>query len=274
MGPYHTIGTLSTVCAETAGVNDATRETISEHWAALLDCDPATVFATGQSIVASDTESVGFFSHTSGVTLSAPTSLAESLRSVVAEQPPSPTATGARTTVERALDTTPPTEDSVGVTEVLGPQFVGYCDESTFTPIHDESSAVGVVDPDALTSIRDATPAEEWDRSGVRTDDAVPTFAVERDGRLVAATQYRVAHGTAGIAVVSRPAHRGEGDATLAVSAATAHALDARLVPEYRTLMEWSSSVALAERLGFERVGVSLLVKLDCMAGEAVSLRQ
>jgi hypothetical protein len=36
-------------------------------------------------------------------------------------------------------------------------------------------------------------------------------------------------------------------------------------VPEYRTLAEWSSSVALAERLGFERVGVSLLVKLGGM---------
>jgi RimJ/RimL family protein N-acetyltransferase len=97
----------------------------------------------------------------------------------------------------------------------------------------------------------------------VRTDDDQPTVVVERDGRLVAAAQYAADHGTAGIGVVSHPDHRGEGNATLAVSLATTHALAARLVPEYRTLEEWSSSVALAERLGFERVGRSLLVKLD-----------
>nr|WP_264474975.1 GNAT family N-acetyltransferase [Salinirubrum litoreum] len=153
--------------------------------------------------------------------------------------------------------------DDPAVAEVLGPQFVGYCDDSTFTPVHDEQSPVGLIEPESLTSLRDATPTDEWDRSGVRTDDDGPAFAVERDGQVVAATQYSIAHGTAGIAVVSRPAYRGEGNATRAVSAATAHALDAGLVPEYRTLEEWSSSVALAERLGFERVGVSLLVRLD-----------
>ena len=149
---------------------------------------------------------------------------------------------------------------------MLGPQFVGYCNESTFAPVHAGSTAVEALDSASLTPLRAATPVEEWDRSGVRTDAADPTFAVVRDERPVAAAQYAVGHGTAGIEVVSHPDHRGEGHATLAVSAATAHALDAGLVPEYRTLREWSSSVALAERLGFERVGWSLLVELDGVA--------
>jgi GNAT superfamily N-acetyltransferase len=255
-------GTLSAVPSETSGVNDETRETLREHWAALLDCAPEAVFAPDCSIVASDTDAVELLSHPDGVTVAGPAAVTSSLRSVLADRPLDVTPASARTVVETALD-----RASVGearsVSEVLGPQFVAYCDASTFTPVHDASSPVGAVDPASLEPLREAVPPEEWKRSGVRADDGVPTFAVERDGRPVAATQYRIADGTAGIAVVSRPAYRGEGNATLAVSAATAHALDAGLVPEYRTLEEWSSSVALAERLGFERVGVSLLVRLD-----------
>jgi GNAT superfamily N-acetyltransferase len=242
-------------------MDDSALTTVAEHWAAVLDCEPATVFASGSSVVSGDTGAVELFVHSEGAVLSAPAWLVEPLRSVVADRSVVATVAGVRAVVETA--TTGPTSEEPAVTEVLGPQFVGYCDDSTFTPIHDESSPVGMVEPTSLTSLREATPAEEWDRSGVRIDDEKPTFAVERDGQLVAVAQYSVAHDTAGMEVVSHPAHRGQGYATLAVSLATAHALDAGLVPEYRTLEEWSSSVALAERLGFERVGVSLLVKLD-----------
>jgi GNAT superfamily N-acetyltransferase len=240
-----------------SGVNDATHETVREHWSALLDCDPATVFAAGSSVVTADAGAVEVLVHPEGAVLAAPAWLADPLRSVLAEGSVAPTAAGVRELVGTAVGGSEPT-----VAEVLGPQFVGYCDDSTFTPVHDASAPVAAVEPDSLASLRDATPAEEWDRSGVRFDDG-PTFAVERDGRPVAAAQYQTTHGTAGIGIVSHPEHRGEGHATLAVSLATAHALDAGLVPEYRTLEAWSSSVALADRLGFERVGSSLLVTLD-----------
>jgi GNAT superfamily N-acetyltransferase len=206
-------------------------------------------------------EAVEVFSYEGGAVVSAPPSLAGAIQSVLAARSIPTTATEARALAEAAVD-----RCEVGggptVTEVLGPQFVGYCDDSTFTPVHDASAPVAAVEPDSLASLRDATPAEEWDRSGVRFDDG-PTFAVERDGRPVAAAQCQTTHVTAGIGIVSHPEHRGEGHATLAVSLATAHALDAGLVPEYRTLEAWSSSVALADRLGFERVGSSLLVTLD-----------
>lgn len=243
-------------------MNDATRETVREHWAALLGCAPATVFTAGPSVVPTTSEAVEVFSYEGGAVVSAPPSLAGALRSVLAARSIPTTATEARALAEAAVD-----RCAVGggptVTEVLGPQFVGYCDDSTFTPVHEESTAVELVDPASLASLRAATPAAEWDRSGVRTDDDDPTVAVARDGRPVAAAQYAVEHETAGIAVVSHPDHRGAGNATLAVSQATAHALNAGLVAEYRTLEAWSSSVALAERLGFERVGRSLLVRLD-----------
>ena len=243
-------------------MNDATRETVREHWAALLGCAPATVFTAGPSVVPTTSEAVEVFSYEGGAVVSAPPSLAGALRSVLAARSIPTTATEARALAEAAVD-----RCEVGggptVTEVLGPQFVGYCDDSTFTPVHEESTAVELVDPASLASLRAATPAAEWDRSGVRTDDDDPTVAVARDGRPVAAAQYAVEHETAGIAVVSHPDHRGAGNATLAVSQATAHGLNAGLVAEYRTLEAWSSSVALAERLGFERVGRSLLVRLD-----------
>jgi GNAT superfamily N-acetyltransferase len=256
------VGTLSSGPAETAVVNDSTRETVREHWAALLDCDPATVFAAGPSVVPTTTEAVEMFSHDAGAVVAAPPSLAGEVRSVLAARSTPTTATEARALVEATVDRCE-VDGGPTVEEVLGPQFVGYCDESTFSPVHGESPAVELVDPASLASLRAATPAAEWDRSGVRTDDDDPTVAVEHDGRPVAAAQYAADHGTAGIGVVSHPDHRGEGNATLAVSLATAHALAVGLVPEYRTLEAWSSSVALAERLGFERVGRSLLVELD-----------
>jgi hypothetical protein len=159
-------------------MDDASLTTVTDHWATILDCDPAVVFAPGVSVVSGDTEAVEILGHSSGATLSAPPSLADELRSVVTDRSVALTATGARELVESATEST---SGEWSVDEVLGPQFVGYCDDSTFSSVHDESSPVGLIEPESLSSLREATPAEEWDRSGVRIDDE-PTFAVERDG--------------------------------------------------------------------------------------------
>ena len=64
------------------------------------------------------------------------------------------------------------------------------------------------------------------------------------------------------IAVVAAPYWRGAGHATAAVAAAARHAIDAGLLPQYRTLVANEPSMAIARRLGFERYGSSVFVRL------------
>jgi RimJ/RimL family protein N-acetyltransferase len=64
------------------------------------------------------------------------------------------------------------------------------------------------------------------------------------------------------IAVVARPASRGRGYATAAVSRLTEIVFERWFVPQYRTLESNAPSMALARRLGFVHYATSLAVRL------------
>ena len=59
------------------------------------------------------------------------------------------------------------------------------------------------------------------------------------------------------VAVVTHPDHRSSGNGRAAASLLTDRALDAGLLPQYRTSDAWPWSVALAEGLGYERFATS-----------------
>lgn len=151
-------------------------------------------------------------------------------------------------------------ESVANVEGVLGPQFVGYCDQTTFDPVEIDARRI---EPERLKPLRDDCPADEWARSAVQLNDGDrPTFAVFRDGQPIAASQISSAHGVAGLAAVTHPAYRNSGHGKSVVSRAIEVAFERDLLAEYRTVERWSSSVALAEQLGFERVARSILVQL------------
>jgi len=226
------------------------RRTARRHWAEILGCRPESVFGSATTVTEWDRHGIEILCWEGGAVVGAPPALFEALRENVDRIPFDIGREGARALVEPV----------VAVDDVLGPQFVGYCDETTFDPVDRE---VQRIEPQRLDWLRDACPGGEWERSGLSVDADVPTFAVLRADRPVAAVQYGVVDGVAKPAVASHPAHRGEGHAKAVVSAATAHALDREHLVEYRTVERWTASVALAERLGFERVGRSLLVELE-----------
>ena len=58
---------------------------------------------------------------------------------------------------------------------------------------------------------------------------------------------------------MTHPDHRSAGHGRAAVSLLTDRALDAGLLPQYRTADTWPWSVALAEGLGYERFATSYL---------------
>ena len=225
------------------------RRTARHHWAGVLGCPPESVFDSATTMTERDRNGVEILCWESGAVVGAPAEFVESLREHIDRVPFDVGREGARALVEPVA----------AVDDVFGPQFVGYCDETIFNPVDRE---VRQIEPRRLDWLRDACPVEEWNRSGLSVDADVPTFAVLRADRPIAAVQYGVVDGVAKPAVASHPAHRGEGHAKAAVSAATAHALGRRHLVEYRTVERWTASVALAEGLGFERVARSLLVEL------------
>ncbi|WP_267641452.1 GNAT family N-acetyltransferase [Haloarchaeobius amylolyticus] len=147
------------------------------------------------------------------------------------------------------------------ISEVHGPAFLGYTDESSFDPVESGARLLTRVDRPAFDRFREAVPDSDWDAGG---PEFVPdrTVGLFHEDRLVAAAgcevwDDRIAH----IGVVTHPAHRGEGNGRAVVSRATEQALAADLLAQYRTLDAWPWSVALAEGLGFERFATSVLAE-------------
>lgn len=150
------------------------------------------------------------------------------------------------------------------VEAVIGPAALRYTDLGSFRPLP-ASPAVRILTGDdlpAAEALRDACTPTEWEHGGsdVRHDAAAGSFA---GGELAALAGYEVWNGViAHVAIVTHPAHRGRGHAAAAVSRVTAHALEAGLVAQYRTLESNTPSLAVAERLGFEPWARSLAIRL------------
>lgn len=146
-----------------------------------------------------------------------------------------------------------------GVDGVLGPTFYGYADRESFAPDAAAARVLGGGDEGAFESLRVAVPEREWEHGGTAFTPG-ETVGLFEDGSLVAVSGFAVwddllAH----LAVVTHPAHRGEGHGQAVVSRATERAFEAGYVPQYRTADAWPWSVALAERLGFERFTTAFL---------------
>jgi RimJ/RimL family protein N-acetyltransferase len=146
---------------------------------------------------------------------------------------------------------------------VLGPTFYGYADRESFSPVESDARVLRADDEGAFESLRVAVPEQEWEHGGPAFTPG-ETVGVFEDGSLVAVSGFAVwddllAH----LAVVAHPAHRGEGHGQAVVSRAAERAFTAGYVPQYRTADAWPWSVALAERLGFERFATAFLGRCD-----------
>lgn len=147
-----------------------------------------------------------------------------------------------------------------GVTRLLGPARLDYLNRSDFSPVHHESAVETSASdaPDLAALITDA--GDDAAESGVDDIDS-PAFVLRLDGRIVAAAGYaRWPTSVAHLSVLSHPAYRGRGLAAPVASAATDHALNAGLLPQWRARIAPSQRVAT--RLGFDAVGEQLSFQL------------
>lgn len=150
------------------------------------------------------------------------------------------------------------------VERIVGPAFIGYGTAETLDlTLAPGARALTSADDAAVAGLRAACGDEAWDHGG-SDPRAVPTFGCFDDrGALLTLAGYKTWGGEiAHIAIVSAPDHRGRGYASTAVACAARHALDAGLLPQYRTLAANEPSMAVAPKLGFARYGFSVFVRL------------
>lgn len=151
----------------------------------------------------------------------------------------------------------------VRVADVLGPAFLDYLSPNDFTPMNTARVAAVSADSTDLAGLLARVEPTDADESGLASIDS-QAFVVHgpASSEAIAAAGYSRVHGVAAhLCVLTDPAHRGRGLAGAAASAAVEHALAAGLLPQWRARIP--ASLAVAQRLGFSRLGRQLSLMLS-----------
>jgi GNAT superfamily N-acetyltransferase len=143
-----------------------------------------------------------------------------------------------------------------GVARVVGPAWVGYADAGTLAaPADVPARLLAAADASAVAALRAACAPEEWEHGGHTLEEGPATgaFTSASTGAVLAALAGYTCWGNrlAHIGVVTHPAYRGRGFGRAVVAGVAAHALEAGLVPQYRTLEANAAARALATSVGF-----------------------
>jgi hypothetical protein len=144
----------------------------------------------------------------------------------------------------------------------LGPATLSYLDRRDFRPA---ATAAVEENADIAQLVADVGP----DDAGEAGLDEItsPVFVLREGAEVVAAAGYRRWPGEAAhLSVLTGTRHRNRGLAGLVASAATAHALDHGLLPQWRARPLPSRRVA--HRLGFRELGAQLSVDLRSLRPE------
>ncbi len=150
------------------------------------------------------------------------------------------------------------------IERTVGPAFQGYCEAEGFRPVR--SDQVRMLDPDddaSLQRLAEACDDLEWEHSGVRPSKP-NQFGLFLGDQLVAVVCYDMwAPYAASIGVLTHPAHRGQGHAKAATSAAMQHAFQQGHLVIYKTLLDNAPSVRLATSLGCREYARTMAVHLQ-----------
>lgn len=141
---------------------------------------------------------------------------------------------------------------------IIGPTFVGYAEEVA-PPVH-PARQIGDEDSPAVEALRIECDRTEWEHGGSAIRN--PCSGVFSEGQLVALAGYEVWGGTiAPISVITHPDFRGQGWGRSVAAHVVERALDAGLLPQYRTLEGNRPSMRIAESLGFQAYATTMAVK-------------
>ncbi|HVJ85476.1 MAG TPA: GNAT family N-acetyltransferase [Caulifigura sp.] len=143
---------------------------------------------------------------------------------------------------------------------IVGPACLNYAEHIAVQ--HHAVRRLAETDTGAVRSLQEVSDSTEWEHGGIDSG-AAASFGVIVGRELVSIAGYELWGNTiAHISVITHPAHRGRGYARSAVAQAATAALEAGLIPQYRTLVSNGPSMSVAQSLGFDHYATSVAVKL------------
>lgn len=142
---------------------------------------------------------------------------------------------------------------------ILGPALIHYS-ETIPAPAH-SARALGPEDAETIIAFRDACDPVDWESGGSLVDHSCSAVFVGSE--LVALAGYTIwGAALAHISVLTRRGFRDRGYGRAAVAHVAKRALNAGLLPQYRTLESNRPSLRVAESLGFSYYATSLAARL------------
>ena len=149
------------------------------------------------------------------------------------------------------------------IERIIGPASISYGLEGLYLEDAARARVLTAADTAALERLRAACSNEEWDHGGSEHAAAGALFGTFDGAELVAVASYRIwGDAIAHISIATAPARRGRGFGKAAVALAARRALEAGLVPQYRTLRSNTASMAIGRHLCFIEYGFSVAVRL------------
>lgn len=163
---------------------------------------------------------------------------------------------------DAVLISAPPDVAPLGL--ALGPSAHAYLHRDDFSPGAADGRRMTDDDAAAVAAFRAAVPGDEWHEGGFGDDLPDDTWLATADDAVVAMGNLTAFAGRdADVGLVTHPAHRGAGHATRLATAMLAACFDDGVeVVRYRALATNVGSLAVARRLGFERYGENVAVRL------------
>lgn len=228
-----------------------TLDRLRDCWAAHLGTAPGDLFTKALQIVTHGPELVNYpgvlaFVRGGHGLVSLPPDRAEELRVRIPGQPITPKAIA-----EAFRDL---------ATAVIGPAWIGYAE--SVAPPTETVQPLTMNDQLLIARLRSACDAQEWEHGGSAADHR-GLFGIVTEANLLTLAGYVVWGGViAHISVITHPGWRGRGLARRAVSRAAAHALEAGLIPQYRTLESNLPSMRVGAALGFVHYATSMAIRL------------
>lgn len=144
------------------------------------------------------------------------------------------------------------------ITDVLGPATLAYLRPEDFHAYDNVPVVQLPVDHHDVAKLVASVNDADVEESGI-TRITSPAFVLRTDGDIVVAAGYRDWSGsTAHFSVLTAEHMRGRGLAHIVASAAVRHALDKRLLPQWRA--RTATSRRVAQGLGFREVGSQISI--------------
>lgn len=234
-----------------------TRAAIDSYWSSFFGCAPSALSAEGTLVVGhvglEGYQGLWLFRRRQTLIVSVPVATVDLYRRACG---------GLRTADFDRIDAVR-AQLPQPIERIIGPASIAYTDRQHFRP---RASAVARLlqpkDAAAYAALRQACGTLAWEHGGSAWGSQPLAGAFIGD-TLAALAGYelwgaQIAH----IAVVTHPAHRGQGHGAAVVSLLTSALLDRGLTPQYRTLRDNRSSLALGAALGFVAYAESIALRL------------